>query len=112
MLFCVAHRTELFVLEIKVQEFVTTDSNGRKTYRNGTVMRWEMEIGSFSLNLLVSSLLKEVNWGSNQSSTVWFYDKRMGEDVRLDNEIQMIDMFEMYKSEMSCAIVVGIFDKA
>ena len=105
-------RTELFALEIKVQEFVTTDSNGRKTYRNGTVMRWEMEIGSFSLDLLMSSLLKEVNWGSNQSATVWFYDKRMGEDVRLDNEIQMIDMFEMYKSEMSCAIVVGIFDKA
>ena len=112
MSFCVAHRTELFALEIKVQEFVTTDSNGRKTYRNGTVVRWEMEIGSFSLNLLVSSLLKEVNWGSNQSSTVWFYDKRMGEDVRLDNVIQMIGMFEMYKSEMRCVIVVGIFDKA
>jgi hypothetical protein len=30
---------------------------------------------------------------------------------RLDNEIQMIDMFEMYKTEMSCTIVVGIFDK-
>jgi len=105
-------RTELFALEIKVQEFVTTDSNGRKILRKGTVMRWEMEIGSFSLDLLMSSLLKEVNWGSNQSATVWFYDKRMGEDVRLDNEIQMIDMFEMYKSEMSCAILVGIFDKA
>ncbi|KAG2662152.1 hypothetical protein PVAP13_1KG529901 [Panicum virgatum] len=75
------------------------------------VMRWEMEIGSFTLNLLMSSLLKEVKWGSNQSASVWFYDKRMGEDVSLDNEIQMIDMFEMYKSEMSCAIVVGIFDK-
>ena len=43
---------------------------------------------------------------------MWFHDKRIGEDVRLDNEIQMIDMFEMYKSEMSCAIVVGILDKA
>jgi len=105
-------RAELFALEIKVQEFVTTDSNGRKILRKATVMRWEMEIGSFSLDLLMSSLLKEVNWGSNQSATVWFYDKRMGEDVRLDNEIQMIDMFEMYKSEMSCAILVGIFDKA
>ena len=60
----------------------------------------------------MSSLLEEVNWGSNQFATMWFYDKRMGEDVRLDNEIQMIGMFEMYKSEMSCVIVVGIFDKA
>ena len=58
-------RAELFALEIKVQEFVTTDSNGRKILRKGTVMRWEMEIGSFSLDLLMSSLLKEVNWGSN-----------------------------------------------
>ena len=71
-----------------------------------------MEIGSLSLSLLMSSLLNELNWGSNQSATVWFHDKRIGEDVRLDNEIQMIDMFEMYKSEMSCAIVVGILDKA
>ena len=53
MSFCVAHRTELFALEIKVQEFVTTDSNGRKILRKGTVMRWEMEIGSFSLDLLL-----------------------------------------------------------
>jgi len=61
--FYVAHRTELFALEIKVQEFVTTDSNGRKTLRKGTVMRWEMEIGSLSLSLLMSSLLNELNWG-------------------------------------------------
>jgi len=104
-------RTELFALEIKVQGFVTTDPNGRKTYTKEKVMRWEMEIGSFTLNLLMSSLLEEVKWGSNQSAIVWFYDKRIGEGVRLDNEIQMIDMFEMYKSEMSCAIVAGIFDK-
>ena len=60
--FCVGPREELFALEINVQEFVMTDSNGRKTLRKGTVMRWEMEIGSLSLSLLMSSLLNELNW--------------------------------------------------
>lgn len=101
----------MFALEIKVAGFVTSDSNGAKIYTKDTVLNWEMEIGSFSLDLLMSSLSKELKWGSNQCVSVWFYDKRMGEDVRLDNEIQMIDLFDMYKSEMRCTILVGIFDK-
>ena len=44
-------RNELFALEIDVQGFVTTDSNGRKTFTKGSVMRWELEIGTFSLKL-------------------------------------------------------------
>ena len=41
--------------------------NFRKIFTKEMVMRWEMEIGSFYLNLLMTSLLKEVKWGSNQS---------------------------------------------
>jgi len=41
--------------------------NFRKNFTKEMVMRWEMEIGSFSLNLLMTSLLKEVKWGGNQS---------------------------------------------
>lgn len=101
----------MFALEINVAAFVTTDSHGTKTYTNDTVLKWEMEIGSLSLDLLMTSLSKELKWGSNQSASVWFFDKRIGEEVKLDNEIQMIDMFDMYKSELSCTIIVGIFDK-
>lgn len=35
----------------------------------------------------------------------------MCEDVRLVNEIQMHDVFDMYKEQMHCEIVVGIFDR-
>ena len=75
------------------------------------MIKWDVEIGSFSLELLLESLSKELKWGPNQVPTVWFVDKRCGEDVRLVDERQMTDLFEMYKSEMSCRVIVSIFDK-
>jgi hypothetical protein len=51
-----------------------------------------------------------VKWADDQSATVWFFDKSVGEDVRLVNEIQMVDLFEMYKSEMRCHVVVSVFN--
>jgi hypothetical protein len=33
-------------------------------------------------------------------------------DVRLVDEIQMLDLFEMYKEEMSFQVVVGVFDRS
>jgi len=104
-------RLAFFSLEIKVEGFPTTDSLGRKSYSKGTVIKWDVEIGSFSLELLLESLSKELKWGPNQVPTVWFVDKRCGEDVRLVDERQMTDLFEMYKPEMIYQVIVSIFDK-
>ena len=71
-----------------------------------------MEIGSFTLDLLMENLCEEVKWNSNQCAIVWYFDKTVGEDVRLIDESQMVALFEMYKSEMNCQVVVGVFDKS
>jgi hypothetical protein len=43
---------------------------------------------------------------------VVFFDKRLHENVRLASEIQMLDVFAMYKEEMACQLVVGVFHKS
>jgi hypothetical protein len=58
----------------------------------------------------MNSLRNEVKWVADQSATVWFFDKNAGEDVRLVDEIQMLDLFEMYKSEMRCQVIVSVFN--
>ena len=92
----------MFSLGIKVEGFVTTTSDGGRTHCEGKVIKWDVEVEGLTLDLLTSSLSSEVKLGTNQSISVWFYDKRLGEDVRFVNEIQMIDLFEMYKPEMYC----------
>jgi len=74
------------------------------------VIKWDVEVGSFSFDLLMNSLRNEFQWSSSQSASVWFYDKRMGEDVKLENDLQMHDIFEMYKDQMQCDFIVGVFD--
>ena len=54
-----------------------------------------------SLDLLLKNLATELNLSSNQTPTVWFFDKRLNDDARIVGEIQMLDLFEMYKEEMS-----------
>ena len=58
-------RTDLFSLEIKVESFNTTDVLGRKVYNKGSVIKWDIGIGSFSLDLLRESLRNKVKWVSN-----------------------------------------------
>ena len=70
-------RTDLFLLEIKVESFNTTYTLGRKVYTKGSVIKWDVEIGSFSLDLLRKSLRNEVKWASNQSASLWFFDKNV-----------------------------------
>lgn len=75
------------------------------------MIRWDVEIGSFTFEILMASLSKEVKWAPNQAATVWFFHKTTGEHVRLEGDIQMLDLIEMYKSEMGCEVVVSVFDK-
>jgi hypothetical protein len=101
----------LFSLEIKVEGFLTTDSNGRKAYTKGSVIKWDVEIGSFTVDLLMQSLSNQFKWSSSHIPCVWFFDKKMGEDVRLFNDFQLNDLFEMYKDQMHCEVVVGVFER-
>uniref|UniRef100_K3ZMA5 Uncharacterized protein n=1 Tax=Setaria italica TaxID=4555 RepID=K3ZMA5_SETIT len=85
---------EFFSLEIKVEGLCTTNSLGTKSYSKGTIIKWNVEIGIFTFELLMNSLRNKVKWAPNQDATVWFFDKRIGEDVRLTNEIKMLDLYE------------------
>lgn len=42
---------------------------------------------------------------------MWYFDKNVHEDVRLLHESQMAELFTMYKEEMCCQFLVGVFDK-
>ena len=59
------------------------------------MIKCNVEIGTFTFELLMNSLRNEVKWALNQDSTVWFFDKTISEDVRLNNENQMLDLYEM-----------------
>ena len=74
-------RPELFMLEIKVQGFSTTDSLGRKAYKKAFLIKWEVDIGALTVDLLMNVLAKEVQWSSRQCGRLWFFDKNLGEDV-------------------------------
>jgi len=105
-------RARMFALEVKVESFASKDSTGRKSYTKGRVFKWDVEYGSLTLDLLLKHLATEMNLCTNQTPTIWFFDKRLNEDVRLVDEIQMVDLFEMHKEEMSCQVIVGVFDSA
>jgi hypothetical protein len=53
-----------------------------------------------------------VNWSSNQKATFWFFDKTVGEDVLLVDEAQFQNLFEMYKSEMHCQLLLVVVNQA
>jgi len=95
-----------------VEGFLTVDSMGRKVYYKGRVIKWDVEIGSYSLDLLMKCLENEVKWAPNQSATMWVFHKKLGEDIRLTEEFHLRDMFEMYEAEMRCHVVVAILDNS
>ena len=105
-------RDGMFALEVKVEAFASKDLSGRKSYTKGRVFKLDVEYGSLTLDLLLKHLATELNLCNNQTPTVWFFDKRLNEDARLVDEIQMVDLFEMHKEEMTCQVVVGVFDSS
>jgi len=100
----------MFMLEMKVQGFFTKDSSGRKVYRKGGVINWEVELGAITVDMLMKVLAAELKWAPNQSAKLWFFDRNFGEDIRLVDDSHLIQMFEMYKSEMFCQILIAVFD--
>jgi hypothetical protein len=79
-------RVRLFSLEIKVEGFSTTDSNGREAYMEGSVIKWDVEVGSFNVHLLMQSLTNQFKCPPSHVPCVWFFDKGMCEDIRLYND--------------------------
>jgi hypothetical protein len=100
----------MFMLEMKVQGFFTKDFSGKKVYRKGVVINWEVELGAITVDMLMKVLAAELKWAPNQSAKLWFFDRNFGEDVRLVDDNHLIQMFQMYKSEMFCQILVEVFD--
>jgi len=43
---------------------------------------------------------------------VWFFHKKLCEDIRLTEEFQLRELFEIYKSEMRCHVIVAILDNS
>ncbi|XP_021301369.1 uncharacterized protein LOC8084237 isoform X3 [Sorghum bicolor] len=105
-------RVALFALEIKVEGFCSIDSVGRKAYTKGRVLKWDVELGLFSFEQLMTRLNNAVNWSPSQYAVLWFPDKRLSKDVRLENQLKMDEMFDMYKDQMKCQIIVGVFDNS
>jgi hypothetical protein len=69
-----------------------------------------VEVGTITFDLLLSSLSSVVSWSSNQKATIWFFDKIVGEDVMLVDEGQFQNLFEMYKSEIHCQVLLVVVD--
>ena len=76
-------RDVMFALELKFEGFMRKDSSGRKSYTKGRVLKWDVEYGSLTLDLVLIHLATELNLCTNQRAIVWFFDKRMNEDDRL-----------------------------
>jgi len=70
-----------------------------------------MEVGTITFEMLVSSLSEVVSWSSYQKGTVWYFDKTLGEDAMIVDDNQFQNMLGMYKSEMSCKLLLIVVDK-
>ncbi|CAM0877629.1 unnamed protein product [Alopecurus aequalis] len=99
-----------FNLKIVVEAFFCTSVDGRKNYVKGRTLIWTVDIENFSLDALTCQLALELYIGSNQWVSVWYFDKELGQDVRLLHDKQPNLMFEMYAAEMTVPLSVVVVD--
>ena len=101
-------RDGMFALELKLEGFVSKDASGRKSYTKGRVVKWNVEYGSLTLALLVKHLSTELNLCTNQTPTIWFYDKRLNEDTRLADDHLSSICIHNHLFMLSLAIVIQL----
>ena len=54
-------RDGMFALELKLEGFVCKDVSGRESYTKGRVLKWDVEYGSLTLDLVLIHLATELN---------------------------------------------------
>lgn len=101
-----------FSVDVRVQPYATVDADGRKIISKGGTGHWVIDSESFSFDFLMESLRVEFKWGSNQSPSVWYFNKNLGEDVRLIGDTDLPDIFEMYATEASFHLLVAVLEES
>lgn len=59
----------------------------------------------------MKSIRTGFTWGSNQSPSVWYFHKTIGEVVRLLGDNDLPGFFEMYATEVSFHLIVTIHEE-
>uniref|UniRef100_I1QU88 CCHC-type domain-containing protein n=1 Tax=Oryza glaberrima TaxID=4538 RepID=I1QU88_ORYGL len=108
----VASKPHWFSVDVRVQPYATVDADGRKIMSKGGTGHWVIDSESFSFDFLMESLRVEFKWGSNQSPSVWYFNKNLGEDVRLIGDADLPDIFEMYATEARFHLLVAVLEES
>jgi hypothetical protein len=59
-----------FRIEIKIEGFWNKQIDGKKEYVKGRILKWIVDLDTFSLYDLMSDLAEEIMWGSYQTPKV------------------------------------------
>jgi hypothetical protein len=59
-----------FRIEIKIEGFWNKQNDGKKEYVKGRILKWIVDLDTFSLYDLMSDLAEEIMWGSYQTPKV------------------------------------------